>query len=287
MKIEEVFARRHFIMLDGAMGTQLQLRGLTTEQKPELAAFIMPDVLTAVHRDYARAGADILLANTFGANPRKLKGTGYTVQQVIEASIACARTAAQETGALVALDIGPIGELLAPAGTLPFEDACAQFAEMVRAGAAAGADLVFLETMTDLYELKAAILAAKENCDLPVFTSMSFEARGRTFTGCTVESLRHYRRRPWCGRRGHQLLAGPQRKSCPLLSGSAVWCPPVCRCLSSPMRACRTWTAAMISPPAEFAAEMAAYLPTGISMLGGCCGSEPGIHPPAERADPG
>ena len=101
MKIEEVFARRRFIMLDGAMGTQLQLRGLTTEQKPELAAFIMPDVLTAVHRDYARAGADILLANTFGANPRKLKGTGYTVQQVIEASIACARTAAQETGALV------------------------------------------------------------------------------------------------------------------------------------------------------------------------------------------
>ena len=188
MKIEEVFARRRFIMLDGAMGTQLQLRGLTTEQKPELAAFIMPDGLTAVHRDYARAGADILLANTFGANPRKLKGTGYTVQQVIEASIACARIAAQETGALVALDIGPIGELLAPAGTLPFEDACAQFAEMVRAGAAAGADLVFLETMTDLYELKAAILAAKENCDLPVFTSMSFEARGRTFTGCTVES---------------------------------------------------------------------------------------------------
>ena len=118
MKIEEVFARRRFIMLDGAMGTQLQLRGLTTEQKPELAAFIMPDVLTAVHRDYARAGADILLANTFGANPRKLKGTGYTVQQVIEASIACARTAAQETGALVALDIGPIGELLAPAGFL-------------------------------------------------------------------------------------------------------------------------------------------------------------------------
>ena len=115
MKIEEVFARRRFIMLDGAMGTQLQLRGLTTEQKPELAAFIMPDVLTAVHRDYARAGADILLANTFGANPRKLKGTGYTVQQVIEASIACARTAAQETGALVALDIGPIGELLARA----------------------------------------------------------------------------------------------------------------------------------------------------------------------------
>ena len=173
-------------MLDGAMGTQLQLRGLTTEQKPELAAFIMPDVLTAVHRDYARAGADILQANTFGANPRKLKGTGYTVQQVIEASIACARTAAQETGALVALDIGPIGELLAPAGTLPFEDACAQFAEMVRAGAAAGADLVLLETMTDLYELKAAILAAKENCDLPVIVTFTFDSTGKLLTGSNI-----------------------------------------------------------------------------------------------------
>ena len=163
MQIREVFDRKRFVFLDGGMGTQLQARGLQPGQKPELAALEMPDVLTAIHTDYADAGADILLANTFGANPRKLKGTGYTVQQVIEASIACARTAAQETGALVALDIGPIGELLAPAGTLPFEDACAQFAEMVRAGAAAGADLVFLETMTDLYELKAALLAAKEN----------------------------------------------------------------------------------------------------------------------------
>lgn len=188
MKIEEVFSRQRFILMDGAMGTQLQRRGLTPEQKPELAAFSMPETLTAIHRDYARAGADLLLANTFGANPRKLAGTGYTVEQVIEASVRCARAAAEETGALVALDIGPIGELLAPAGTLAFEDACSQFAAMVRAGAAAGADLVFIETMTDLYELKAAILAAKENSDLPVFTSMSFEPRGRTFTGCTVES---------------------------------------------------------------------------------------------------
>lgn len=88
----------------------------------------------------------------------------------------------------MALDIGPLGELLVPAGTLSFEDAYAEFAQVIRAGAAAGADLVFLETMTDLYELKAAILAAKENCTLPIFTSMSFESRGRTFTGCTVES---------------------------------------------------------------------------------------------------
>ena len=188
MQIREVFDRKRFVFLDGGMGTQLQARGLQPGQKPELAALEMPDVLTAIHTDYANAGADILLANTFGANAKKLAGCGHTVEDVVTASIACARKAADTTGALVALDIGPLGELLVPAGTLSFEDAYAEFAQVIRAGAAAGADLVFLETMTDLYELKAAILAAKENCTLPIFTSMSFESRGRTFTGCTVES---------------------------------------------------------------------------------------------------
>ena len=188
MQIREVFDRKRFVFLDGGMGTQLQARGLQPGQKPELAALEMPEVLTAIHTDYANAGADILLANTFGANAKKLTGCGHTVEEVVSASIACARKAAETTGACVALDIGPLGELLVPAGTLAFEDAYNEFAQVIRAGAAAGADLVFLETMTDLYELKAAILAARENCDLPVLTSMSFESRGRTFTGCTVES---------------------------------------------------------------------------------------------------
>ena len=163
MQIQEVFDRRRFVFLDGGMGTQLQQRGLQPGQKPELAALEMPDVLTAIHRDYTAAGADILLANTFGANAKKLAGCGRSVEEVVSASIACARRAGQETNALVALDIGPLGELLAPAGTLAFEDAYEEFSQVIRAGASAGADLVFLETMTDLYELKAAILAAKEN----------------------------------------------------------------------------------------------------------------------------
>ena len=275
MKIEEVFARRRFIMLDGAMGTQLQLRGLTTEQKPELAAFIMPDVLTAVHRDYARAGADILLANTFGANPRKLKGTGYTVQQVIEASIACARTAAQETGALVALDIGPIGELLAPAGTLPFEDACAQFAEMVRAGAAAGADLVFLETMTDLYELKAAILAAKENCDLPVFTSMSFEARGRTFTGCTVESFAATARGLGADAVGINCSLGP-KEIFPMAKRLAEAVPGNFPVFVKPNAGLpRADGSGYDITPQLFALQMKPYRELHLFAAGGCCGTTP------------
>ena len=134
MKLEELFDRRHFVLLDGGMGTQLQQRGLAPGALPELAAFTMPETLTAIHRDYARAGADILLANTFGANEGKLADTGYTVAETVAASIACARAAAAETGALVALDIGPLGELLAPAGSLGFEEAVARFASVVRAG---------------------------------------------------------------------------------------------------------------------------------------------------------
>ena len=274
MQIQEVFDRRRFVFLDGGMGTQLQKRGLQPGQKPELAALEMPDILTAIHRDYAAAGADILLANTFGANAKKLAGCGHSVEEVVSASIACARRAGDETGALVALDIGPLGELLAPAGTLAFEDAYEEFAQVIRAGAAAGADLVFLETMTDLYELKAAILAAKENCSLPVFTSMSFESRGRTFTGCAVESYAVTAAGLGADAIGINCSLGPaeilpfaQRLCHSVPAGLPVFVKP---------------NAGLPNPDgsynldaAEFAAEMQAYAATGISMVGGCCGTTP------------
>lgn len=274
MKLPELFERKRFILLDGAMGTQLTQRGLCTGQKPELAAFSMPDTLEAIHRDYAAAGADILFANTFGANPKKLDGTGYTVEQVVSASIACARRAADTTGALVTLDIGPLGELLAPAGTLEFEDACAQFADMVRAGVHAGADLIVLETMTDLYELKAAILAAKENSDLPVLVSMSFESRGRTFTGCTVESFAATAAGLGADGIGINCSLGPVE--------ILPFAKRLCRCVPAGMPVFVKPNAGLPNPdgsyditPEEFARDMLEYLPTGVSMVGGCCGSTP------------
>ena len=274
MRIEEVWARRRFVFMDGAMGTELQKRGLQPGQKPELAALEMPQTLTAIHAEYAAAGAELLLANTFGANARKLAGSGHTVAEVVAASIACAKQAAAPCGALVGLDIGPLGELLAPAGTLPFADACAAFAEIVRAGAAAGADFVFIETMTDLYELKAAVLAAKENSDLPVFTSMSFEANGRTFTGCTVESYAVTAAGLGADAVGINCSLGPQE------------------ILPFARRLCRTVPAGVpvfVKPNAglpnldgsydltaeEFARQMQAYAATGVSLLGGCCGTTP------------
>lgn len=150
----------------------------------------------------------MLNTNTFGASAPKLAGSGYTVEQVVQAAVALCRQAAEPFGALTALDIGPLGEMLEPGGPLSFEQAVEEFGRIVRAGAQAGADLVFLETFTDLYELKAALLAVKENSSLPVLASMSFEAGGRTFTGCTPGELCGNGPRPGGGCCGHQLLAG-------------------------------------------------------------------------------
>lgn len=274
MQIREVFDRKRFVFLDGGMGTQLQARGLQPGQKPELAALEMPDVLTAIHTDYANAGADILLANTFGANAKKLAGCGHTVEDVVTASIACAHKAADTTGALVALDIGPLGELLVPAGTLSFEDAYAEFAQVIRAGAAAGADLVFLETMTDLYELKAAILAAKENCTLPIFTSMSFESRGRTFTGCTVESYAVTAAGLGADAVGINCSLGPKE--------ILPFAQRLCRSVPAGVPVFVKPNAGLPNPdgsynldPDGFAAEMKEYAAIGVSMVGGCCGTTP------------
>ena len=274
MQIREVFDRKRFVFLDGGMGTQLQARGLQPGQKPELAALEMPDVLTAIHTDYANAGTDILLANTFGANAKKLAGCGHTVEDVVTASITCARKAADTTGALVALDIGPLGELLVPAGTLNFEDAYAEFAQVIRAGAAAGADLVFLETMTDLYELKAAILAAKENCTLPIFTSMSFESRGRTFTGCTVESYAVTAAGLGADAVGINCSLGPKE--------ILPFAQRLCRSVPAGVPVFVKPNAGLPNPdgsynldPDGFAAEMKEYAAIGVSMVGGCCGTTP------------
>ena len=186
MKAEQLLHTPTTLLLDGAMGTMLQAAGLPLGARPEALNLEDPALIESIHAQYAAAGSRILCANTFGASAHKLAGSGYTVEQVVAAGIGCAKRAAAPYGALVALDVGPLGELLEPAGALPFEEAVAAFARIVRAGAAAGADLVLCETFTDLYELKAALLACKENCALPVLASMSFEAGGRTFTGCTA-----------------------------------------------------------------------------------------------------
>ena len=189
MQANELFAQPNTILLDGGMGTMLQAAGLKLGAKPEELNITDPALIEGIHAKYAAAGSRIINANTFGASAHKLAGSAYTLEETIAAGIANCKRACALYGALAALDVGPLGELLEPNGTLAFEDAVTEYGRIVRAGVAAGADLIFFETFTDLYELKAALLAAKENSTLPILASMSFEAGGRTFTGCTVESF--------------------------------------------------------------------------------------------------
>ena len=189
MQANELFTQSHTILLDGGMGTMLQASGLKLGARPEELNIEDPALIERVHGMYAAAGSRIVNANTFGASAHKLADSKYTLEEIIAAGIRCCKRACAPYGALTALDVGPLGELLEPSGTLAFEDALNEYARIVRAGVAAGADLIFFETFTDLYELKAALLAAKENSTLPVLASMSFEAGGRAFTGCTVESF--------------------------------------------------------------------------------------------------
>lgn len=172
---------KEFVLLDGAMGTLIQKSGVRYESVPETLNILQPELISSFHKSYIEAGADIIYANTFGANGYKLKESGYSVEEIIKAGVKNAKSAAQGTDTLVALDIGPVGQLLEPAGTLKFDDAYNYFKEEIIAGAEA--DVIVFETMTDLYELKAAVLAAKENSDKPIIATMTFERNGRTFTG--------------------------------------------------------------------------------------------------------
>jgi len=187
MNLSELLKSR-VLMLDGGMGTQLQARGLQPGEIPELWNLTRPADVQAVHAAYYAAGSDIVLSNTFGANPAKYHGDA-PLGDVVAAAIRNARAAAEAAGGdrFVALDVGPTGRLLKPAGDYAFDDAYAAFAEQVRLGAAAGADLVVIETMSDTYELKAAVLAAKENCDLPVIATVALGADGKLLTGASPE----------------------------------------------------------------------------------------------------
>ncbi|WP_303137687.1 homocysteine S-methyltransferase family protein [uncultured Eubacterium sp.] len=186
MDVKELL-KKGYIVLDGAMGTMLQKKGMKMGVVPETLGITKPEWIIDIHKQYIEAGSDIVYANTFGANRYKLKGTGYSTEEIIKKAIKNGRKACEGSESFVALDIGPIGQLLEPTGSLSFEEAYDIFKEEILAGK--DADVIVIETMTDLLETKAAVLAAKENSNLPVFVTMTFEENKRTFTGCSVSAM--------------------------------------------------------------------------------------------------
>ena len=262
---------KEFVSLDGAMGTMLQARGLKMGETPEVLNIEKPEILTEIHKEYIGAGADIIYANTFGANRYKLKDCKYSVQELIEAAIRNAKKACEGTDVLVALDIGPIGQLLEPTGSLTFEEAYDIYKEEILAGK--DCDVIVLETMTDLYELKAAVLAAKENSDKPVICTMTFEDNMRTFTGCCISSMALTLEGLGVDAVGVNCSLGP-KELFPVVEELCRWTDlPVAvkpnAGLPDPV------TNAYSISAEEFAGFMEKLVPLGVKLFGGCCGTNP------------
>ena len=275
MQVNELFKQSNTILLDGGMGTMLQAAGLKLGARPEELNITDPALIEGIHGQYAAAGSRIVNANTFGASAHKLAGSAYTLEQVIAAGIANCKRACAPYGALTALDVGPLGELLEPSGTLAFEDAVAEYARIVKAGEAAGADLIFFETYTDLYELKAALLAAKENTHLPILASMSFEAGGRTFTGCTVESFAATARGLGADAVGINCSLGP-KEIFPMAKRLAEAVPGNFPVFVKPNAGLpRADGSGYDITPQLFALQMKPYRELHLFAAGGCCGTTP------------
>ena len=275
MQVNELFRQSNTILLDGGMGTMLQAAGLKLGARPEELNITDPALIEGIHGQYAAAGSRIVNANTFGASAHKLAGSAYTLEQVIAAGIANCKRACAPYGALTALDVGPLGELLEPSGTLAFEDAVAEYARIVKAGEAAGADLIFFETYTDLYELKAALLAAKENTHLPILASMSFEAGGRTFTGCTVESFAATARGLGADAVGINCSLGP-KEIFPMAKRLAEAVPGNFPVFVKPNAGLpRADGSGYDITPQLFALQMKPYRELHLFAAGGCCGTTP------------
>ena len=276
MKITD-YLKEHLVYLDGGMGTLLQAQGLQPGELPERWNLTRPEVIIDIHKAYYTAGSHIVNTNTFGAN--SLKFSLEELEEIVRAAIENAKAARAQSSdpdhKWVALDVGPTGRMLAPYGDLDFEDAVAVFAETVKLGAKYGADLVFIETMNDSYETKAALLAAKENCDLPVFVSNAYGEDGKLMTGASPAAMVAMLEGMGADAVGVNCSLGPKA-----LSGVVE---EYLRCASVPV---------LLKPnaglpksvggktvydvlPAEFAEDVAQLIRKGVRLAGGCCGTTP------------
>ena len=266
------WAQERVRFLDGGMGTQLQARGLQPGEMPELWNLSRPDDVRAVHAAYVAAGADVVYANTFGANAAKYHGDA-PLADVIAAGIGIARSV--EGAPLVALDVGPTGRLLKPAGDFEFDAAYDAFAEQVSIGARAGADLVVVETMGDTYELKAAVLAAKENCDLPILATVALGENGKLLTGGDVEAVAALLDGLRVDAFGLNCGLGPDLMR-PYVEriARATARPIIVKPNAGLPKVVNGETVFTVGPEA-FARDVASLVTVGASIVGGCCGTTP------------
>ncbi|OVE69534.1 homocysteine methyltransferase [Clostridium diolis] len=270
------YIKNNILIFDGAMGTMLQKKGLKLGENPEILNLKEPYIIEEIHREYISSGANVITTNTFGANELKLKLCGLVVEEAIDAAVNIAKKAKGNSETYIALDVGPIGELLEPMGTLSFDRAYEIFKRQIIQGVKSGVDIILIETMTDLYELKAAVLAAKENSSLPIFCTMTFEENLRTFTGCTPEAMVLVLEGLGVDALGVNCSLGPKQlkpiveKICSL-SHIPVMVQPNA---GLPTLSIGNETKYDVTKE-EFADTLCGFIDLGVRVIGGCCGTSP------------
>ncbi|ATD55633.1 homocysteine S-methyltransferase family protein [Clostridium chauvoei] len=274
MEIKE-FIKDNILLFDGAMGTMLQKEGLKLGENPEILNITHPEIIKKIHKLYIEAGAKVITTNTFGANEKKLEATIYTVEEIVEKGILLAMEAKEDRDVLVALDIGPIGELLEPMGTLSFDEAYEIFKRQVILAEKYGVDIILIETMTDLYEAKAAVLAVKENSNLPVFCTMSFEESRRTFTGCKPSSMAITLEGLGVDALGINCSLGPS-EILPIVKEIKEWTNiPIIVQPNAGLPSFSVGDAIYYISKEEFKNGIIEFIENGVNIVGGCCGTTP------------
>ena len=302
---------KELLLFDGGMGTLLQERGLAPGELPETWNISRPEVIREIHKNYIKAGSDIVLTNTFGANALKFHAEGCSLEQTVKTAVRLVKEAAKKAGAApaetsgtgngkrtvyAALDIGPTGKLLKPMGDLDFEEAYEAFKEVMIWGEEAGADLIHIETMSDTYELKAAVLAAKENTSLPVFATAIFDERRKLLTGADVPSVIALLEGLHVDALGINCGMGPEQMM-PVLEEYVKYSSlPIIVKPNAGLPKQRGGQTYYDVSPDEFAGYMEKIVSMGACVIGGCCGTTPGhikamadrcgkmqIVPPAEK----
>lgn len=276
MNIKE-YLKDNILYLDGGMGTLLQKQGLKAGELPELWNLTHPDIITKIHCDYYNSGSNVVNTNTFGANI--LKFSKDELDNIVKSAVENARSAIEKSTSTqekwVALDIGPTGRMLAPYGDLDFEDAVAIFAETVKLGVKYGVDLIFIETMNDSYETKAALLAAKESCDLPVFVSNAYSEDGKLMTGASPSAMVAMLEGMGADAIGANCSLGPKALSGVVEEYLSVASVPVILKANAGLPKSVGGATIYDITPSEFADETAALIKKGVRISGGCCGTTP------------
>ncbi|NLJ58490.1 MAG: dihydropteroate synthase [Tissierellia bacterium] len=269
------YMEENIVIFDGAMGTQLQNKGLNLGDVPEVLNITNGNIIEEIHKEYIDAGANVITTNTFGANELKLQQVEYSVEELIDSAVLNAKKAAEGRKVYIALGLGPIGQLIEPMGNLTFDEAYNIYKRQIVAGVKSGVNLILIETMTDLYEAKAAVLAAKENSDLPVIVTMTFEKDRRTFTGCLPSSMAITLEGLGVDGLGINCSLGP-KEIVPIVEELLKWTNlPILVQANAGLPLVDQGHTRYCVGAEEFAEEYYKLVKSGVNLLGGCCGTSP------------